>query len=114
MSGTTTVTTLGNGLATSGALSCIAPKVRARYFHDVFSVISDEFFFPPSQEGTHVIVATEVGAVVNGGGVGTSLNSGSFNVVISKGIPSKLNIDGSPLTVYSSSIGANLQAAEVR
>ena len=72
------------------------------------------FLFPHSQEGTHVIVATEVYASVNGEGVGRSLNSGSFNVVISKGIPSKLNIDGSPVTVYSSSVGANMQATEVR
>jgi hypothetical protein len=60
-----------------------------------------------------VVVAREVGAVVNGEGVGTSLNNGSFTIVISKGSPSKLNIDGSPLTVVSSSIGAHLTAAEV-
>lgn len=66
-----------------------------------------------SQEGTHVIVASEVGAFVNGVGVGTSLHSGSFKVIFVKGRPSKLNVGGTPVRVYSSSIGANLQASEV-
>jgi|AntAceMinimDraft_5_1070358.scaffolds.fasta_scaffold25996_3 hypothetical protein len=60
-----------------------------------------------------MIVASEVRAMVNGGDVGTSLNNGSFYIIVLKGDPSKLNIDGSPVTLYTSSTGANLLAAEV-
>ena len=85
----------------------------------VFSIIfgslfSDSVYFFKFQEGTHRIFATETRAVINGVDVGTSLTNDAFNVVITKGVPSQLSISGSPVVVYSSSIGGQLVASEVR
>ena len=61
-----------------------------------------------------MITVAEIEAFVNGAGVGKSLIATDFNVLITKGIPSRLFVSGSPVTEYASSLGGNMLAEEVR